>query len=255
MPIEEIAMRAFATLCLCCGLATSARAQSPAVAATPARPAETITATPPPPAPAAPSAAAEPAAASTPAAAVPSANGAATDDELGLGLGVKVGGLLPTSQLDMTYLLAADLSIRPPVWGRRLGLGVEVLYAQPGNRGTITGPSTEAFGGAVKYDLSLRLLGLTVEAFVRDHWGELTPYAGIGYGFYFLRSEIRALGDTATESQSRTGMQLRGGAGHRLGPGEVFAELRYHWVALRFDATGRANAGALTVAAGYRLVL
>ena len=63
-------------------------------------------------------------------------------------------------------------------------------------------------------------------------------------------SSVNSLSDTVSSET-----QLRGGAGYVLCPGEVFGELRYHYVGLRFDSTGRATAGGVSLAAGFRLSL
>jgi opacity protein-like surface antigen len=82
--------------------------------------------------------------------------------------------------------------------------------------------------------------------------GSVEAYGGVGYGLYALRAQTASFDQTNVETQVRTGLQLRAGAGYALGPGRLFAEARYHYVGLEFLTTGQANAGGVTFGAGYR---
>ncbi len=97
--------------------------------------------------------------------------------------------------------------------------------------------------------------GVPLATPARQRIGDITPYGGIGYGLYFMRSKVKAFGRKNTENQTRAGLQLHGGAGYRLGPGDVFLEIRYHYTNFRFFATGKSNAGGVNLGLGYRLVL
>ncbi len=181
---------------------------------------------------------------------------AAADNEPPDGLGIevapKLGALIPTSSLGATYYLGFDVAYRVRQLDRfaplPVGVALELGYAEPSQEGSVA----DADLGAVSYELDQRLFMFGV-----DLWAEMplplfTPYAGIGWGLYFLRSTTRALEQENSASQTRSGLQLRGGAAYAIGPGEAFAELRYHYVGLRFLPTGRSNVGGFTMSAGYR---
>ena len=172
-----------------------------------------------------------------------------TDNKLGLSVAAKLGGTLPTSPLGLTYFVGAEVGYRLPLLDRLLGVAFEFSAGEPKKSGTV---NAAPVGGDFDYKLSQRLLILAFEANAQHALADLSLYGGIGYGFYVLKATTQAFGQTNTETQTRAGMQLRGGAGYRLGPGDVFAELRYHYVGLRFLATGRSNAGGVTLGVGYR---
>lgn len=178
-------------------------------------------------------------------------------DLLGLAVALKAGGTYPTSKLGLTYMGALEVSYDLPVLqqlldGGRLAVGAELGYLQPKVSGTST---STAVGGSYDYSLSQRLLTVSLDVLVSYPIFGVKPYAGLGWGFYFLRAQSTMQDRTNTETQTRSGLEARGGAGFPLGPGDVFAELRYHWVGLEFLSTGTANAGGITLAAGYRYSL
>jgi hypothetical protein len=172
-------------------------------------------------------------------------------------VGLKLGGTYPTSKLGVTYMGAFDLSYKLPFLRELLNngyvaVGAEVGYLQP----KLSGSSTSAsVGGNYSYDLAQRLLTVSLDAIVSYPVLGVKPYAGLGWGFYFLRAQSTLLDRTNTETQTRSGLEARGGAAFPLGPGDVFAELRYHWVGLEFLSTGSGNAGGVTLGAGYRYSL
>jgi hypothetical protein len=177
------------------------------------------------------------------------AQGKPADAKLGLSVAGKVGATLPTSGLGLTYFVGAEVGYRLPLLERLLGVAVEFSAGEPTKAGTLNAP---AAGGDVKYDLSQRLIVMAFEANAQVAFDKLSLYGGAGYGVYFLKETATAFAQTNTESQTRAGLQLRGGAGYRLGPGDIFAELRYHYVGLKFLATGSSNAGGVTLGVGYR---
>ncbi|MBI5509761.1 MAG: outer membrane beta-barrel protein [Deltaproteobacteria bacterium] len=185
-------------------------------------------------------------------AAEPAATSAPAESKLGVSLAAKLGGTLPTSPLGLTYFAGLEAGYRLPVLDHLLGVALELSAGQPKKSGSF---NNAAAGGAVDYDLSQRMVVLAVEANAHHAFGPVAAYAGLGYGFYVLKATTTAFGETNSETQTRAGTQLRGGAGYALGPGEVFGEVRYHYVGLAFLATGHSNAGGVTVAAGYRLML
>jgi len=174
---------------------------------------------------------------------------------LGLSLAPKIGATVPTSKLSPTYYAALDVGYRlnglQSLIGWPIGVNVEFAYVKPNYNNTVTSEVT----GDINFKLEQQLLILAIEGFVEIPlvW-RLKPYAGVGYGWYFLHANLQSLDQENGETQMRSGMQLRGGVGFTLGPGDLFAELRYHYVGLKFFTTGNANAGGITLASGYRFI-
>ena len=173
----------------------------------------------------------------------------AQTSEIGLAVAAKVGGTLVTSALDMTYFVGLDFSYRLPFLDRLLGVGLELSMQNPGASGKV---DAAAVGGSYQYELSTQLFTIAIEAIAGKSFGDFSPYGALGYGLFILSTDVTAFGEESTESQTRAGMTLRGGCGYRLGPGDLFAELRYHYVDLAFLSTGESNAGGITLGVGYR---
>ncbi len=175
---------------------------------------------------------------------------AAAEPELGLTAGLKVGGTVPTSALGISYFIGMAADYRLPVLDRLLGVGLSLAFARPGKSGTLSGSYADQ---AVDYELHERLIVVALDVDAEKHFGDVSAFGGIGLGMYWLESSVELAGMTNRESQKRLGTQLFGGAAYRLGPGDLTAELRYHYVGMSFLATGDANAGGVTAAVGYRV--
>lgn len=170
---------------------------------------------------------------------------------LGLAIGAKLGGTMPTSKLKSTYSVGVDAAYRLPFFARLLSVGADFSYAQP----RLAGSGQSVAAGTYTYALNQRILALAVEVFATIPVGAVSAYGGLGYGIYFLRATTTTFGNVQTASQTRGGMHVRAGSGYAVGPGDIFAELRWDYTALRFQETGASNAGGVNVAAGYRLAL
>jgi hypothetical protein len=177
----------------------------------------------------------------------------------GRGAGVSIGGKagfgMPTSELPNTFIFAGELGYALPGMRERLGfdLGValEVAFHQPRLEGSGT---SDAVGGGYDYVITQRFLTLGLDAVATFSAGPVRPYGALGYGVYLLRTTNEAFGHVNVENQARAGMQVRGGAGYGIGPGELFGELRYHFVHLDFRSTGEASGAGIGVGLGYRLL-
>lgn len=174
-------------------------------------------------------------------------------DDLGLNVAAKIGGTVPTSKLGATYNAALEVGYRLPLFkdilgDLQLGAAAELGYFEP----QFSGSNTSDAAGSYNYRLDQRAFTLLLEGTLTYPMGDLKPYGGVGWGAYMLRAKMTAFGKTNTESQTRAGLQLRGGVGYHLGYGDLFAEARYHYVGLHFRTTGVTNDGGVTVAAGYR---
>ena len=169
---------------------------------------------------------------------------------LGLRVGAKLGAWLPTSKLNISWVTGVDVAYFLPWWQQRLGVGLELTYAQPAMHGSLTTPAT----GLVAYRLQQRLFTFAFEAQGHLPVASVDLYAAVGYGLYFLKSYTSAFGQTETSSQVRGGLRLRAGGGYAVGPGQAFAELSWHYAQLRFLSTGASNIGGVGLAGGYRFI-
>lgn len=170
------------------------------------------------------------------------------DGAHGIRAGVKLGAVIPTSKLGTAFGFGIDGEYRLPVLARQIGVGVEFGYAAPSLDGTGQDPTI----GSYAYGLKTRIMSFAFEAIGRRAFGNIEPYAAIGYALVGLKARTSAFGVETTETQLRGGLQLRGGAGYKIGPGDVFAEARYQYAQLRFESTGDASGGTFALAAGYR---
>ncbi|MEZ0311515.1 MAG: outer membrane beta-barrel protein [Myxococcota bacterium] len=170
------------------------------------------------------------------------------DGAHGIRLGLKLGPVFPTSSLGATVGIGLDAEYRPDVLGRLLGVGLELGYAAPNDSGTLQDPSV----GSYDYELKTRILSVALEVVARRSFGRLEPYAALGWALVALRAKTEAFAIETTETQLRSGLQLRGGLGYQVGPGDVFGELRYQYASYAFESTGDASAGTLAIALGYR---
>ncbi len=173
-------------------------------------------------------------------------------DDLGISVAPKVGIAVPTSHLDAAGFAGVEGDYRLPWLDGLLSAGLELGYMAPSESGSA---SATTVGGNFDYELDQRIVVLTLNGTATYPVGELVPYAGVGYGFYFLKASTTAFGTTTDESQTRAGLHLRGGAGYPLGPGELFGELSYYYTQLRFTATGAASGGGALLGLGYRFRL
>lgn len=168
--------------------------------------------------------------------------------DLGLRIGAKAGLAIPTSKLGATPVFGIDAEYRLPMLDRLLGIAAEFAYSAPSLSGSSSDPAT----GSYDYALDTRVTSFALEAIARRAFDRIEPYGGIGYSIVLLHAQTSAFATKTTESQTRAGVQVRGGAGYRLGPGHVFAEARYQFAHFDFESTGSSSAGTFDLLGGYR---
>ncbi|MBJ6759679.1 outer membrane beta-barrel protein [Myxococcaceae bacterium JPH2] len=172
-------------------------------------------------------------------------------------LAPKVGLFKSTTRLSGDLFMGLEVGYLLPVLQRRLALVAEVNYHRPEHTGTLDDPRLSASSDH-RYTLAEREVGLLVSAVFRfdEAWGPITPYVGAGPGLYLHRATVEVLGETASESGGRWGLQLLGGAEVTVGPGGLFVETQYHLAPLHFLTTGDVNVGGFLAASlGYRIRL
>jgi hypothetical protein len=166
----------------------------------------------------------------------------------------KVGYFVPSSRLGGSLFGAVELGWLTPLLERALSVSIEAEAYQPEAAGHLASPSLPA-GLDGSYRLVQRELALLAQAVYRvSGIAALTPYAGAGFGVYWHRARVTALGATTTERSMGVGLQIVAGAERALGPGRVFLEAQLRRSNVALLSTGRADLGGLVAGTvGYRI--
>jgi hypothetical protein len=168
-------------------------------------------------------------------------------------LGVGAGAYIPTSDLEVSFLVGVDAAYQLPWLDRRLGVGAGLAYSQP----TVTGRITDdrVPGGDLQYDTTMRELVLDVLVSYRFFsWDSVwSPHVGLGPVFYLLSHDVEALGQEHTETSTEFGFLLNVGADYRLWRGALVGEVRVPFATVEQRTTGDSNVGAVSIILSYRL--
>ncbi len=166
----------------------------------------------------------------------------------------KLGLFEPTSRLSGAFFVGVEVGYVTPALDDRLAVVLEVDWVRPRASGTTT--DARLVGGDTAYSLGNAEVGALLSAVYRfeDVVAGLSPYGGLGPGFYYHRAATNAFGNQYIETEGRFGFQMMAGADYTIGPGAAFVEFRYHFSRVDFLSTGNANVGGfLAFGAGYRL--
>ena len=181
---------------------------------------------------------------------------AAARDRGELLLAPRAGALVPYgfSSLGASYVVGVEAGWALPVLRHRLAVTVSGDFTAP----EASGSATDATTGAYDWHLAQRETILGLSLVYRHPLGRVTPYAGLGPRLFLLDSRVDGSAGGAHIAQSREqSTQAGGGAfagvGVRVGPGDLFAELRVDASPIDHRTTGPTSTGALAIAAGYRI--
>lgn len=176
-------------------------------------------------------------------------------------LGLKVGALLPQifSTLGASYFVELEGGYYLPFARRLLSVGGSFGFSAPTLDAAVL-PDPRVAGGSYSYSQPSQqfLLGLTVMGNIP--LGRVVPYLGVGPRLSIVRtpsSGSAASGaaiDLSVETSQQVGVGVPLGVNLLLGPGRLFAEVQLLWAKSPQKSTGDASFGALSAAAGYRLV-
>ncbi|MGZ6143717.1 MAG: outer membrane protein [Myxococcales bacterium] len=169
-------------------------------------------------------------------------------------LAPKVGLFEPTSRLSGAFFAGLEAGYLTPALDDHLAIVFELDWIRPKASGAATDPRLGTADPA--YSLGNSEFGVLLSAVYRveDIILGLTPYGGLGPGFYYHRTATNAFGNQYIETEGRIGFQMMAGADYTLGPGAAFVEFRYHFTRVDFLSTGSTNVGGfLALGAGYRL--
>lgn len=143
-----------------------------------------------------------------------------------------------------------------PFLERRLQLFLDLGYTQP--QVTVSGSDARVPGGTFTATTTLRDLSTTLGLcfFILAPSRPLVPYLSAGARVHFLSAETDGSAGGTTfggwkETDTRFGALFAAGAGYRLGPGRVLAELTLNVLPVDQRLTGVSNASSLSVLLGY----
>lgn len=145
-----------------------------------------------------------------------------------------------------------------PFIERRLQVFLDLGYTQPSV--TVTGADARVPGGTFTATTTVRDLSTTLGLclFILEPTRPLVPYLSAGARVHFLSAETDGSAGGATfggwrETDTRFGGIFAAGAGYRLGPGRVLAELTFNVLPVDQRLTGVSNASSLSLLVGYGL--
>ena len=170
-------------------------------------------------------------------------------------LAPKVGFFKTTTPLAGNFYGALELGLVTPLLDNKLAVVLEGNFHQPRLKSSLTDDQLTATADGT-YGLAEReiaaLLSLVYRA--EDALGPVTPYGGLGGGFYYHQAKMTAFDSTYIETEGTFGFQALVGAELALGPGGGFFEAHYHFTNIGFLSTGAVNVGGFLAASlGYRL--
>lgn len=145
-----------------------------------------------------------------------------------------------------------------PFLARRLQIFLDLAYTQPSV--TVTGSDARVPGGSFTATTTLRDLATSLGLcfFILEPSRVLVPYVSAGARVHFLRAETNGSAGGAPfgefqETDTRFGGVFAAGAGLRLGPGKVMAELAFNVLPVDQRLLGVSNASSMSVMLGYGL--
>jgi len=147
-----------------------------------------------------------------------------------------------------------------PFLERRLQVFLDLGYTQPSV--TVTGADARVAGGTFTSTTTLRDLSASLGLcfFILEPSKLIVPYLSAGARVHFLRAETSGTAGSAPlgawqETDTRFGGVFAAGAGLKLGPGRVMAEVTFNVLPVDQRLTGASNASSLSVMLGYGLFL
>ena len=172
-------------------------------------------------------------------------------------VGIQTGVVFPQLQSDLGTAIGGKIEAGMRVW-KSLAPFVSVAYAQPGVESELMDPRV----GNYTTTTTQRELTTTIGAMWRflPAGGALNIYAAAGLRVWFLKTLTRGavVAGSAflqnTETSTRIGGALAGGAEYRVGPGAAVAEIDVGGSDLPHLITGDVTTTAVGVNIGYRLM-
>ena len=145
-----------------------------------------------------------------------------------------------------------------PFLQRRLQIFLDLAYTQPSV--TVTGADARVAGGTFTSTTVVRDLATSLGLcfFILEPSRTVVPYVSAGVRVHFLRAETNGSAGSPTfggyeETDTRFGGVFAAGAGFRLGPGRILAEVAFNLLPVDQRLTGASNASSLSVLLGYGL--
>jgi hypothetical protein len=169
-------------------------------------------------------------------------------------LGPRAGGLIPFSKASLTYEVGLELGAQLALDGL-LGAMIEVSYRRPTR--SITVSDAHVSGGSY----SAKIADPEIAVFLGpramiDLGGLVVPFAALGLGVHFVRSEVSGGLSTAafediSEHSTRFGLGARAGAGVHVWEGLAAASLALDLAGLDHRLSGGASLSSISLAVSY----
>lgn len=176
----------------------------------------------------------------------------------------KIGGLFPVSQLGPHVDIHLGTGYLMPVWGGRLAAIIDLGYSRTSTDKILSDVRLGQEPADTNYEYTLRQhdleLFLGPQYYILDPWRKLVPYVAIGLDLHFLKSVIEGSGGgnnfgENNETSTQAGFAFRGGAGYRLGPGLITAELSVGWAPIDHQITGDSHLSRIALLVGYTALI
>jgi len=199
-----------------------------------------------------------PAAAEEPATAAATQPGPAPAADPRFDVAPRIGVLIPTSDYRTFVAGGLELGYALPVRRRRIIVAFDFMGTRPTARAHVVDPRLPT---GAPYEVTLKetelVFGLMGVFRFFPAERRLVPYAGIGPVLYAVQVTQEAAFAPALanrEGATKVGVGLVGGTDFRLGPGRLFAEVRFLYSAVDHRLTGDVNLGNVALSLGYRFL-
>ncbi len=170
---------------------------------------------------------------------------------------LRVGAALPDawSKLGPSYVVAVEAGAT--VWRQRLAVVVDGAFAGP----SASASGSDAAIGAYSVGLDAREVVLGASLVYRHPLGRVVPYVGAGPRLVLFDAHESGSAGVMAALPAERELSVGGGGGAfvglgvRLGPGELFVDVRAEAAPVRNHLSGDVVAGGVFVAGGYRVTL
>ena len=168
---------------------------------------------------------------------------------------VRLGAMVPRTELGAGFAAAADAAYALPVADDWVSVGLGVGYAMSPYQGPKIIPGR---GYDPYFTQNTTLVPVSLEGRFTQRIGAsgLALYGGLGVELLFVSATFQSFGATSSSSDTTFGIAAEGGAEYPLGPGAVVADVRYSEARADLGIlgnTGQDQLSGVLFTAGYAL--
>ncbi|MBS2027605.1 MAG: hypothetical protein JST54_06865 [Deltaproteobacteria bacterium] len=168
---------------------------------------------------------------------------------------VRLGTIVPRTELGTGFAVAGDVAYALPVADNRVSVGLGVGYAMSPYQGPKIIPG-RGYDPAFTQNTTLVPVSLEGRFTQRIGASGLALYGGLGVELLFVSASFQNFSATSSASDTTFGIVFEGGLEYPLGPGAVVADLRYSEARADLGPlgnTGQDQLGGALLTAGYAL--